>query len=391
MYRFKFIKPIALLCGLVALSATHLTLAKPQHSDQAKPDKPYFRHIMFRESPYATYRGIHPVVSQENPDVAHYEFEYDEQGRVDSISYQINERLIRRNGVWDSFIWFAPKVNIDYQDNKEIHTYYNADGKQITAHGNVYQAQYQLDPEGRRQTLVFFDEAGNKSESAWNIHRYEWQHKNGKVYEKRFNLAGEQQFLRPDLQFHEIELEYDDDGKLSFMRNLGLTGTPANNETGAGIDRIVYDHNGNFVRWQVYDKDANPIEGNEPGVHIGEHLYDQYGNKVGFRGFDRHGNQVPFSWGTYEDVQLYNTDGNQTDRITYNADGSLAAHLSFEYSDDKTEFVWIKSLNEDHNLIASPMLGGAAALKFDYQDDGSVKRQFFNADMSTYVPPARPR
>ena len=47
----------------------------------------YFRHIMFRESPYAEYRGIHPVAIQQGeslraPDFAHYAISRDAEGRV---------------------------------------------------------------------------------------------------------------------------------------------------------------------------------------------------------------------------------------------------------------------------------------------------------------------
>ena len=195
--------------------------------------------------------------------------------------------------------------------------------------------------------------------------------------------------MRPVLNFYEVELEYDADGKLAFMRNLGLEGKPTNNDSGAGIDRVVYDQHGNFVRWQVYDKDGNPVEGNRPMVHVGEHLYDQYGNKVGMRGFDRSGKRIPFSWGSFEHVQTFNQYGHQQEHMMYNVDGSLDRHLYFEYDEDRSRISWLKSLNEQGELAATPMLGGAAALKYVYQQDGSVKREQFNADLTKFTPPTR--
>lgn len=367
-----------------------ITFPSYAHASQSEQEqvfnKQFYRHIMFRETPYASYRGIHQLNVNQSPNLAHYQFEYDDLGRVRVISYQNNGKLIKGNEVWDSFIWFAPKVKIDYQSGKEIHHYFDANNQPIAAHGNVYRAEYQLDQNNQRVGLRFFNKQGKPSESAWNIHRYQWHQKNGKVYEKRFNLKGEQQPLRPEFKFYEVELEYDDDGKLAFVRNLGLEGKPANNDSGAGIDRITYDHNGNFVRWQVYDKDGAPVEGNRPMVHLGEHLYDQYGNKVGLRGYDRFGKQIPFSWGALEHSQTYDHFGNQVSHIMTNADGSFNRHLTLQYNADNTQISWLKSLNKQGELAGSPMLGGAALLQYIPQADGTIKRKLFNADMSEFVP-----
>ncbi|WP_026374507.1 hypothetical protein [Aestuariibacter salexigens] len=346
----------------------------------------YYRHIMFRETPYAVYRGIHQLHTDDSHNVALYAFDYDAQGRIKEISYQINGNMINANEVWDSFIWFAPKVKINYQPGKEVHTYYDSNDQQISAHGNVYQAVYTLDEDNNRVSLHFYDKQGEPSENAWNIHRYQWRTADGKVFEKRFNLLDEQQPIRPQFTFYEVELEYDQDGKLAFVRNLGLTGQPTNNESGAGIDRIVYDQEGNFSRWMVYDKDGNPVEGNRPMVHIGEHLYDAFGNKVGMRGFDRKGKRIPFSWGAYEHKLAYNEFGNQVSHIMFKSDGSFDRHLTLEYSDENTHITWLKSLDEHGQLTASPMLGGAAALRYVYQNDGTRQRELFSADMTTFSP-----
>jgi len=378
------------LTGATALSVSNIALANNNHgasqSHTALENQRYFRHIMFRETPYANYRGIHQVESKDNPNVAHYEFDYDTQGRITEISYQISDKMIRGNEVWDSYIWFAPKVKIAYQSDTEIHTYFDINDKQINAHGNVYRAIYQLDSHGNRTGLRFYDKEGQPSESAWNIHRYEWRTANGKVYEKRFDLNGEQQTMRPALKFHEVELEYDTDGKLAFMRNFGLEGKPTNNDSGAGIDRIVYDQEGNFSRWMVFDKDGNPVEGNRPMVHIGEHLYDEFGNKVGLRGFDRTGKRIPFSWGAFEHKLSYNKYGNQQHHIMTKADGSFDRHLELEYTEDHTHISRLKSLNEHSQLASSPMLGGAAAIEYAYKADGSRERKLFNPDMTEFQP-----
>ena len=345
-----------------------------------------FRHIMFRETPYAPYRGIYKLDKRAKQNTAHYQFSYDKDGRVTEIRYQINNALIRGNEVWDSFIWFAPKVKISYHTNREIHTYFDAHDNQISAHGNVYRAVYALDAEGKRTSLQFFDKFAKPAESEWNIHRYEWRHENGKVYEKRFNLAKQQQPLRPAFRFYEVELTYDNDNKLAFVKNLGLEGKPTNNDSGVGIDRITYDQNGNFSRWQVYDKKGNPVEGNRPMVHLGEHLYDEFGNKVGLRGYDRFGNRMAFSWGAFEHVRTFYKNGNQKSHLIYDTQGELTRHLAIEYSEDSSHIRWLKSLDKNNQLAASPMLGGAAALGFEYQKDGKALRTLYTKDMTVFKP-----
>jgi hypothetical protein len=387
-HHIKFFPQLILAIFALMLSA-HVFSQQGNISDTVdNQSRKYFRHLMFRETPYAEYRGIHPVEVDKNPNFAHYEFSLDSQGRTTQIRYQINDNLIRGNEVWDSFIWFAPVVKVSYSPGKEVHTYFNAKDQQIEAHGSVYRAEYQLDGNGQRTALSFFDMQGDRSHSAWNIHRYEWRHEGELVYEKRFDVNNQQQTMRPELEFHEISLEYDADDKLAFMRNLGLDGVPTNNKSGAGIDRVTYDLDGNFIRWQVYDKDGNAVEGNRPMVHLGEHLYDNYGNKVGLRGFDRSGKQVPFSWGVFEHASRYNKYGNQIESTLLKQDGSAIRRLAFEYTAEQNKKTWLKSINANQQLVSTPMLGGAAALKFTYNQEGDVQRQRFNPELTEFVPPA---
>jgi hypothetical protein len=223
----------------------------------------------------------------------------------------------------------------------------------------VFKAVYALDENGKRIALSFFDESAKPVESAWQIHRYEWRHHNGKVYEKRFNLNNEQQPIRPEFKFYEVELTYDSDNKLTFVKNLGLNGSPTNNDSGASIDRIIYDQHGNFTRWQVYSKDGNPVEGNRKA----------------------------FSWGAFEHKSTYYPNGNQKSHQIFDEKGQLSRHLLLEYNQAQSHISWLKSLDENNQLTASPMLGGAAALKYEYLDDGSRSPTLFNSDLSEFKAP----
>ena len=367
-------------CCLTLFAAAFHLLASP-----AGEDVDTYRHIMFRETPFAPYRGIHPVDADTAAGVAHYAFEHDDTGRVTRISRRIGDTVIGDNGGWDSFIWFAPDVRIRYDGNREIHTYYDRHGERVAAHGNVYSARYTLDDDGRRTALAFFDAEGQPSQSEWNIHRYEWRiDEDGHVRETRFDLDGEMQPLRPDFEFFEVVLEYDAAGQIAFIRNLGLDGVPANNASGAGIDRITYDLDGNFIRWQVYDRDGRPVEGNGPNVHLGEHLYDADGNKTGFRGFDRHGNRIPFSWGDFEQRTEYDSRGNRTALRALDSGGQQDMHLVWSWSEDGTLLNEVRALDRHGETVPHAALGGAAIVRYRHGPDGGRIAEFLNADLTAY-------
>lgn len=368
------------LCRLLSVSAIAPFIAAPASAD-------LYRHIMFRESPYAPYQGIHELDPNLSDEVAHFDFDHDEQGRLVAITHQMGDVVIANNGNWDSFIWFAPQVRIAYGDGTETHTYFNAAGEQIHAHGRVWQARYTLDADGRRVALAFFDEDGEPSENAWNVHSYDWRPSDdGHIFERRYNLAGEMQPIRPVFHFYEVKLEYDTDGRIAFVRNYGTDHTPTNNDSGAGIDRITYDLDGNFVRWQVYDTQGNPVEGNRPMVHLGEHLYDDDGNKIGLRGFDRYGNEIPFASGELYSLNEYDSRGFRTDYRTFNAQREQGMHLRYRFNEETLRSEEIRALSDDGRTVSHPALGGAAIIRFGSDEHGARRMERLNPDGSDFQP-----
>jgi hypothetical protein len=358
---------------LVLLCVIASTISYAQQVVESK----YYRHLMFRESPFSFYKGIHPISKETVNSVAHYKFDYDEKRRVIAISHQIGNQIISDNGNWDSFIWFAPKVTIEYNANGEIHRYFNVDNEQIATHGNVYNAIYTYNEHGVRSSLKFSDDKNQPSENGWHAHRYEWStDEEQRIVEKRYSLNNKLVSIRPEFKFYETRLDYDDSGRLQFMYNFGLESKPTNNESGAGIDRIYYDHKGNFQRWQVFSKDKNPVAGNRPKVHVGEHLYDNFGNKIGLRGFDVDGQRMGFSWGDFSISSNYDSFANKTGSHSYNENGKLNVASKTDYSSDGLRKELFSIVNDQGHPISSPRLSGAAAIKFQYtsQSKKATKR-----------------
>lgn len=349
----------------------------------------FYRHLLFRETPFALHEGIHPISAEEARTTAHYRFDYDTRGRVRMITHAIGDRIIGGNGNWDTFTFFGPKLEITYDNNREVHRYFNAENKRATSHGAVFQAVYELDGYGTRRSLRYFAEDGSPVNGAWNAHRYDWsQDGEGRVREVRTNVAGEQVTMRPNLEFYEIRLTYGEDGRLIMMQNYGLDGTPTNNSSGAGIDRIYYDLHGNFVRWQVFDKDGRAVRGNAPNVHLGEHLYDMQGNKIGLRGFDEQGRRIDFAFGFNLMRMEYDARGNSAAMMHFRGDGSMIDRTEYEFTPDGRFYSWVKSVTADGKLMASPALRGAAALHLKRNPDNpyDVTRVFYDADMQEFTP-----
>ncbi|HIB49125.1 MAG TPA: hypothetical protein EYO35_12550 [Flavobacteriaceae bacterium] len=354
--------PIVIVLLFVMLCNTQLLAQKME----------YYRHLVFRETPYSDVRGIHPIDNETANKEAHYRFVFDAQNRLTEVSHRIGNDLIADNGNWDTFIWFSPKMTIAYDGDKEIRHFYNIANQRIEAHGKMYKAVFQLDNQGRRTSVALYDKDNNPSENAWGIHTYQWTHtENGTVIEKRFNLKNESTTMRPNLTFYTIRLEFGEDDLLDFVYHIDEDGNLINNTMKAAIDRIVYDQEENFSRWMVFDKDKKPVEGNAPGFAIGEHLYDAKGNKVGLRGFDVEGRLKAFPNGIAKEVHVFDEFNNPTESKFYDIDNNLLQYVKRIYSNDGKRIEWLKLLDENGELTMHPT-AKFAAMKMEYDTNGLV-------------------
>ncbi|WP_418510589.1 hypothetical protein [Corallibacter sp.] len=340
----------------------------------------YYRHLVFRESPYSDIRGIHMIDGQTSKNETHYKFVYDGQDRLIEVSHRLGDYIINNNDNWDSFIWFSPKMTIEYKNNQEIRYFYNRLDKKIETHGKMYKAVFDLDRNGKRTAVKFYDKDNNPSENAWNIHTYQWTHLgNGNVLEKRFNLKSESQPIRPDFTFYTVKLEYGNDDLLDFIHHIDENGEYMNNTMNAAMDRIVYDQEGNFSRWMVFDEDLKPSEGNAPEFAIGEHLYDARGNKVELRGFDVIGKPKAMPTGVARILNTYDSYNNLIEEKILDLQNNVLQHIKREYSKDGKRIEWMKFIGQDGKLLMHPH-AKYAAMKFDYAEDGSISGRILYDD-----------
>lgn len=359
----------------VLLVNLFILLFTTTYAQESELRKEYYRHLIFRETPYSDTRGNHPIDYAAAQKEAHYRFVYDGQNRLIEVSYRIGEHLIADNGNWDSFIWFSPKMTISYEKDKEIRYYYNHLNEKIEVHGGMYKAVFQLNDKGQRTEVKFYNKDNEPSESAWGIHHYQWQHlETGKVLEKRFNLKGAPQTIRPNFTFYTVRLEFGEDDLLDFVYHLDENGKVIKNSMKAGMDRIVYDQEENFSRWMVFDENLKPVEGNAPEFAIGEHLYDCRGNKVELRGFDVVGKSKAMPNGVARTVNVYDDFNNQVEVKNYDLAGNLLMHAKREFSEDGRRIKWLKFYDSSGDITLHPS-GKFAALKFEYNDEGGLVAQ----------------
>lgn len=347
----------------------------------------YFRHLVFRETPFSETKGIHKIDRETAQKETHYRFVYDEKNRLIEVSHRLGDYIINNNNNWDSFIWFSPKMTIEYSKNNETRYFYNRLNKKTEVHGEMYKAVFDIDDDGKRTAVKFYDKENKPSENAWGIHRYTWKDLGkGNVLEKRFNLKEEPRPIRPNFTFYTVRLEYGNDDLLDFVHHLDEDGNRINNSMKAGMDRIVYDQEGNFSRWMVFDKDLKPVNGNAPEFAIGEHLYDTRGNKVELRGFGVVGENKAMPTGVARIINTYDTYNNQVEVKILGINGNIMQHIKREFSKDGKRIEWLKYLGADGKL-SMPKGAPFAALKFEYKKDGSMsRRKRYDANLMEIVP-----
>ena len=379
-----FLKKAGLFCALLLVISCSNAQDNAQTVDQQTK---YFRHLVFRESLYPDYKGIYPLSEVEAKLYNHYRFVFDEQNRVTEVSYRRGDVLLspQLNSNWDNFFFEqAAKIEMEFSDDgtTETRRYYDFWGNRIQVYNASYEDVIELNPDGTRKKLSFFDADGKAIDNRWGIHTYEWwKSDDGLIVEQRKNLAGEQVSIRPQFDFYEIRLDYDERGLLQRMYNYGLESELTNNSTGVALDQITYDEHGNFTSWTVLDKDMNPTTGNRPRVAKGVHSYNRQGNKDALETFNLDGSLMVASWGNARAEKLWDEYGNQIKTIYYDANGNLTGPIPIVqnvFDDEGIRLQKVVFYNADYELAVHPQTG-ASWMEFTYDDQAqTVAQKLYN-------------
>jgi hypothetical protein len=311
----------------------------------------FFRQLKFSETPWDQITGMHEITADEAKSINHYCFSYDDQGRLSSVKYCRDTELLKGSRLG------APMVKISYEENKEIHTYYDLKGEQRERFG-FYAAEYKLDDEGTRVGLRFLDQEGNLVENNNGIAWFDWKVlASDQLKENRYNLEGEETVLNEFCPFCELRFTYDRDGFVTRMANYQgdtMYNCTVENCGDIGVSYFTFDYNdaGDLTEFTV-----NALNGQLSNLYWG--------------------------WARFENQ--YDDAGNLTERAMFDQDnepfGGMNVPVTGMIYDEHGSLVELKFMDIERNLINHPR-SGISVSKYGYTENGHPKDTLnYNAEM----------
>lgn len=336
----------------------------------------YFSTIQFMESPYQDFKGIISLTKDVAMKRNHYRFEYDEKGRLIKISFLLGDKL-RNPNFTANYFFLSPIIKIDYEENKEIRTFYDRFEVRIPVRGSVFKEIYELDEKGNKIKLHFENNNGKKIQSAWNMAEYTWQINIDKtVTEKRYNLNGESVTMRPDLIFHTVKFAFDTKKNLVLIQNIDEQNNLVENQSGASQDILEYDDNDAFIGWSVLNKKNQLKEGNAPNVAHGKNTTNEFGYYQKTLFFNKNLTPMISAYGFYGNSLEFDKFGNISFLTFLNEKENPGSHtreglVYIKYTYDITGYNLIRTdfLDIEKKPFLHPM-GGYASQKdsFNHRD-----------------------
>lgn len=222
----------------------------------------YFGDLPFWESPVQNFKGQKPLSMEQAQSLAHVQVGYDTSNRIVDIQLRQGDKFKLFSRGLGSLYLHAVHTKIRYQDNLEIHSFFDQFGNQIAAWGDVWEKRYEKDQRNRNTRLYFVDSAGNKIENQYGYAHFNWRYPgDGSVIESRFDLSGNMKSHRPGFEFMRIRMMFDEQGHLRLMQNIDDKGELVKSKSGAAQYRYFYNVDGGFDRWEVLDEKGNPAVG----------------------------------------------------------------------------------------------------------------------------------
>jgi len=307
----------------------------------------YFKHLVFRETPYAPIQGRNPVTKEMAKKENHYKFTYNRSDQLIKLEYKIGKQAISplRAGMMDGSADVAPITVIKYEGNLEIRHFFDEQGNTSTNGMNVHKAVYEYNDEGERVGLKYYDKDNKLIDNAWNICEYVWEKMDDhKVLEKRKNTADEYAPIRPYYQMMNVIYKYHPNGMLASMSNVDDTGNLIEEETGVAVDEPVYNEKLELTSFKFYDAKENNVVGSFLGSAGGTIKYDDKGSDIEYIKTDLKGNPI-LGTGVWASIKnLYDEFGSLTERSFYDEKGKPVAETdpSIEKPFTKIEFIYNK-------------------------------------------------
>ncbi|MDF2179038.1 hypothetical protein P2G88_12325 [Aliiglaciecola sp. CAU 1673] len=344
--------------------------------------------IVFRETPYADIRCARKLSEKEAAGIKHFQFEYDDQGRLTSLKYQLQGRVV---DFADRFVR-APHIKIDYKNGKETRRFYDPLGARTLVSGDVYESHFDLDEKGRRTSLTFHDIEGKVINNDFGIARYQWQvSDDGQVTEQRFDTGGELVRNRPGFGFLVTKFAYDANGLLTRMYNLGADGEHlSTDQAGVAMTQIEYNQHGEFTRWLNLEHTGRAHKGMS---EIAEIVYEPsgYGREQLALFIDDQGQPQSTRWGAHKVYYQFDKVGNPIERTHFGTDGkpvnssSGIAKILSKWSKDGVFNVSDQYYDKEGNAVVSSYSGVHSVATLLDNQGRPVSRVFYNLDRKPVI------
>lgn len=247
---------------------------------QAQTQK-YYKHLIFRETPYSKTEGRIPLTEKETKNVNHFKLSYNTANKLILVEYKYKQNLINlnRSGILDGIRALAPKTEIKYIKNEEIRLFFDVDNKPITNGMGVFKEVYSYNKRGKRVGLKFYNKNDKPINNNWNVFEYTWKHiNNNSVLEKRKDVSGDNVPMRPYYKFYNVLYKFDDNGLLFSMNNVNEKLNLLNDETGIATDQAIYDESSNLIQFKFFNNKNTRVVGSFLGTAGGFATYDDNGN-----------------------------------------------------------------------------------------------------------------
>jgi len=343
----------------------------------------YYAHMPFRETAFADLRGIYPLTLDQSRHHKHYKFVYDDKDRPVEVSFRLGDEIQNLN-ISRNALTFTPVIRIEYEDGLEVRHFYDRFMNPTLSNG-VFREVYELDDDGNRVSLQFYDVENKRTESDWGVYVYDWSvDRSGSVTETRVSREGKAVSIRPHFPFYCLKLHYDQRGLLALMENYGETCNELTlNNLNAAQDKLQYNSSGGIYAWNVYDANEQRSVGNGPMVARGIMERDALGHTTREYYEDADGQIITNAYGWTNTFASFDDFGNMVGRFNHDADGkrinnSLLAYSGYTMAfDEQGEHRLKLSYQNADGSPATHLTRGYHAVETEYDEQGNRIRLRF--------------
>lgn len=296
------------------------------HSIQAQNLRDeYFKHLIFRETPYSFTQGRIPISLERSKTENHYKLSYNSNNQLVLIQYIFGGVLINRKraGIMDGFRNIATKTKIEYLHDKEIRTFYDVNDMQCNNPMNVYKEVYEYTKKGERIGVKFYDKNDELTNNTWRIAEYNWTiNTDNSIIEKRQNTDGAYVTMRPYYKFMTTLYKYTTDGLLISMNHIDEKNELTEDESGVAIDKAQYDTDLNLIGFKFFNAKKEPVIGSFLKSAGGKIDYDANGNCIKYSTVNLD-DDLMMSQNRAFDLYQFDASGNILEISSYDAESVL--------------------------------------------------------------------